>query len=75
MRSCRALFLESLDRVHSAGVVHGDIRTWNLLFDGDGCPMIIDFDRATREASAADFSRERRRMEFLLDGKIDDDES
>lgn len=41
----RAL-LETLDRVHAVGVVHGDIKPGNVLVDVQGRPTLLDFSLA-----------------------------
>ncbi len=38
-----------LDKLHSAGYVHGDIRLPNLVFGSDGGGYLIDFDLARLE--------------------------
>ncbi len=40
-----------LDKLHSAGYVHGDIRLANLVFGNDGKGYLIDFDLAGLEGS------------------------
>ncbi|KAK0498162.1 hypothetical protein EDD18DRAFT_1330459 [Armillaria luteobubalina] len=45
----RATLLRILESIHAAGVAHGDIRTWNMVADGEGRLSIIDFDRANEE--------------------------
>jgi hypothetical protein len=36
--------LESLARLHKRGIVHGDIRASNIIFDANGGATLIDFD-------------------------------
>ncbi len=38
-----------LDKLHSAGYVHGDIRLANLVFGSDGNGYLIDFELARPE--------------------------
>ncbi|KAJ7084049.1 hypothetical protein B0H15DRAFT_784534 [Mycena belliarum] len=42
----RAALYESLWSVHRWGVVHGDLRTENIVVSGDGTPTLIDFSHA-----------------------------
>ncbi|KAF9052280.1 hypothetical protein BDZ89DRAFT_1125735 [Hymenopellis radicata] len=67
-------YLRILDGLHAADVLHGDLRTWNMLIDDDGQPALIDFDRARRNPSQDDIVKERARLVKLLDGfEVDDD--
>lgn len=45
--------LESLERVHTRGVFHGDITPANIVLDAVGKPTLIDFGAARTPASAA----------------------
>ncbi|KAF9052284.1 hypothetical protein BDZ89DRAFT_423309 [Hymenopellis radicata] len=70
----RSGYLRILDGLHAADVLHGDLRTWNMLIDDDGQPALIDFDRARRNPSQDDIVKERARLVKLLDGfPVDDD--
>jgi TP53 regulating kinase-like protein len=52
--SRRLPLLEELGRqvgfLHSAGIVHGDLTTSNIIVPDDGKPFIIDFGMATRSS-------------------------
>ncbi|PBK65722.1 hypothetical protein ARMSODRAFT_1087332 [Armillaria solidipes] len=65
----RATLLRILESIHAAGVAHGDIRTWNMVADGEGNLSIIDFDRAKFRGHRAQMRAERQRLEDLLDGE------
>jgi TP53 regulating kinase-like protein len=56
--SRRLLLLEELGRqvgfLHSAGIVHGDLTTSNIIVPDDGKPFIIDFGMAARSSEPED---------------------
>jgi len=56
--SRRLPLLEELGRqvgfLHSAGIVHGDLTTSNIIVPEDGKPFIIDFGMATRSSEPED---------------------
>lgn len=41
--------VEQLYKIHSMGIVHGDIRNANIVFDDADCSYIIDYDLARME--------------------------
>lgn len=45
---------ESLDHVHGRGYLHGDISLSNVLCDGTGLPMLIDFGSSRRATGGDD---------------------
>ncbi len=55
--------------IHGAGVLHRDLRVWNILVDGTGRITIIDFDRANTTANEQEFYWETERLEKLLRGE------
>ncbi len=55
--------------IHAAGVLHRDLRTWNILVNDAGGISIIDFDRANTDAQDKDIQVEWERLEKLLKGK------
>ncbi|SJL01282.1 uncharacterized protein ARMOST_04600 [Armillaria ostoyae] len=65
----KATLLRILESIHAAGVAHGDIRTWNMVADGEGRLSIIDFDRAKFKGHGKQMRAERQRLEDLLDGQ------
>ncbi len=65
----RATLIRILESIHTAGVAHGDIRTWNMVADGKGNLSIIDFDRAKFRGHRAQMRAEHQRLEDLLDGE------
>ncbi|KAF9053744.1 hypothetical protein BDZ89DRAFT_1056311 [Hymenopellis radicata] len=63
---------EVVDGIHDAGVLHGDIRSWNMLLDSDERVWIIDFDHASLEGSERDYVAESERLERFIKGKYID---
>lgn len=61
-----------LDDVHRAGVLHRDIRSWNLMLDDDDAVHIIDFDRASLDATPEDFDAEKARLKSFIEGQFVD---
>lgn len=55
----RSSILEELGRqvahLHSAGIVHGDLTTSNIILSGDSDPFLIDFGMAGRSTEPEDF--------------------
>ncbi|KAF9016335.1 hypothetical protein BDZ89DRAFT_1075705 [Hymenopellis radicata] len=64
----RIQFLRILEKIHDRGVLHGDIRSWNLLLDNDSHANIIDFDQAELMASELHRKREKKTLIMLLKG-------
>ncbi|KAF9039609.1 hypothetical protein BDZ89DRAFT_1060767 [Hymenopellis radicata] len=63
----------ALSAIHAAGVIHRDLRAWNILIDSSGRISIIDFDRAGTRPTAADIEKEVARLESFLNGELIDD--
>ncbi|KAF9038305.1 hypothetical protein BDZ89DRAFT_1157159 [Hymenopellis radicata] len=65
---------ETLKSIHKAGVLHRDLRSWNMLVDGFDRVFITDFDRSSLNASATEYRFEVERLEkFLSGGYVDRD--
>ena len=50
LRPYALAILETLQAVHSAGVIHRDLKPSNILIDGHGRPVLIDFGLARGQA-------------------------
>ncbi|KAF8872557.1 hypothetical protein CPB85DRAFT_1260759 [Mucidula mucida] len=59
----------AVSSIHAAGVLHHNLRTWNILVNDVGGISIIDFDRANTDAQDEDIQVEWERLEKLLKGK------
>ncbi|KDQ10901.1 hypothetical protein BOTBODRAFT_147512 [Botryobasidium botryosum FD-172 SS1] len=59
-------FIQALQKIHAAGVLHNDIRHRNLLISDAGEVTIIDFDCARWNPSAADKVREVAELKEVL---------
>ncbi|KAF8997943.1 hypothetical protein BDZ89DRAFT_1171107 [Hymenopellis radicata] len=64
-----------LKAIHSKGVLHRDLRSWNMMCNQHGEVSIIDFDRASLKASKEEFSKELARLTRFLDGEFVDEEA
>jgi serine/threonine protein kinase len=65
----REAFQTTLKAIHAAGVLHGDIRSPNLLIDEFGESSIIDFDQAEKNDSEDAQESEFRRLSSILEGR------
>ncbi|KAF9037346.1 hypothetical protein BDZ89DRAFT_441370 [Hymenopellis radicata] len=65
----KTLIRAAMTSIHAAGVLHRDLRTWNILVNDAGGISIIDFDRANIDAQEKDFRVEWERLEKLLKGQ------
>lgn len=63
--SHKSALLRALDRLHSLGFVHGDVRPQNIVVSTAG-PVLVDFGRC-RLASEEERADEREALEELLD--------
>jgi predicted Ser/Thr protein kinase len=44
---------EGLDAIHEAGIIHRDLKTANIMIDGQGCVRLMDFGIAKQAGSEA----------------------
>lgn len=70
---CRLDLRRTLRAIHKAGVLHRDIRSWNMMEDVYGRVYIADFDRATFDGSKENYSDEKKRLNEFLAGKYVDE--
>ena len=45
-----AIVSEALDHAHRLGIVHRDVKPWNIMIRADGTPVVLDFGLARRAA-------------------------
>ncbi|MBQ9337554.1 MAG: protein kinase family protein [Lentisphaeria bacterium] len=57
---------DALAHLHSAGILHGDIRPANLGIRADGAPVLLDFSHARPAGSACEIESEMEKMRCLL---------
>ena len=55
----------SLKKLHSLGILHGDINKYNFLVR-DGGVVIVDFETASRTGDEGELEKEYQRLEALL---------
>ncbi|KAF8890237.1 hypothetical protein CPB85DRAFT_1441245 [Mucidula mucida] len=61
--------------IHEGGVLHRDIRSWNILVDEFDHVYIADFDRGSFEGTEANFVAEKARLDSFIAGNyVDEDE-
>ncbi|KAF8904519.1 hypothetical protein CPB85DRAFT_1255327 [Mucidula mucida] len=61
--------------IHGGGILHRDIRSWNILVDEFDHVYIADFDRGSFEGTEANFVEEKARLDSFIAGKyVDEDE-
>lgn len=63
----KQMLLNTLERIHEAGILHNDIRKENILIDEVGNPFIIDFGFSTQGTSWEEQMEERNVLLRLID--------
>ncbi|KAF8901798.1 hypothetical protein CPB85DRAFT_1322794, partial [Mucidula mucida] len=62
-----------LGSIHEAGILHRDVRSWNILEDASGRVRFTDFDRASFCAKEEDYVVEKARLEKFIGGEYVDE--
>ena len=58
--------IEAFTQIHERGVLHGDIRSENILVGKDGSVCIVDFEMATMDAEKEELETEMSEVKGLL---------
>ncbi|KAF9023138.1 hypothetical protein BDZ89DRAFT_1070138 [Hymenopellis radicata] len=57
-----------LSSIHAAGVLHRDVRAYNIMEDQSGRLRFTDFDRGSLRAKSTDYIAEKERLDKFIDG-------
>ncbi|KAF9022748.1 hypothetical protein BDZ89DRAFT_1163101 [Hymenopellis radicata] len=68
----RLELISILKGIHDAGVLHRDVRSWNIMQDELGRLRFADFDRASLCAKDSDYVAEKERLEEFVGGAFID---
>ncbi len=62
-----------LASLHEAGILHRDVRSWNIMEDASGRVRFTDFDRASFCAKEEDYVAEKARLAKFIGGEYVDE--
>ncbi len=58
--------------MHEAGVLHRDVRSWNIMEDDLGQVRFTDFDRSSFRGTSEDYQAEQERLDRFIAGEFVD---
>ncbi|KAF9040219.1 hypothetical protein BDZ89DRAFT_1060638 [Hymenopellis radicata] len=61
-----------LTAIHEAGVLHRDVRSWNIMEDDFGRVRFTDFDRSSFRGTGEDYQAEKERLDRFIAGEFVD---
>ncbi|KAF8891165.1 hypothetical protein CPB85DRAFT_1441057 [Mucidula mucida] len=61
-----------LTAIHEAGVLHRDVRSWNIMEDDFGRVRFTDFDRSSFRGTSEDYQAEQERLDRFIAGEFVD---
>ncbi|KAF9040205.1 hypothetical protein BDZ89DRAFT_1060621 [Hymenopellis radicata] len=61
-----------LTAIHEAGVLHRDVRSWNIMEDESGRVRFTDFDRSSLRGKPGDYQAEQERLDRFIEGEYVD---
>ncbi|KAF9012785.1 hypothetical protein BDZ89DRAFT_1077365 [Hymenopellis radicata] len=61
-----------LTAIHEAGVLHRDVRSWNIMEDDSGRVRFTDFDRSSLRGKPEDYQAEQERLDRFVEGEYVD---
>ncbi|KAF9018786.1 hypothetical protein BDZ89DRAFT_1139761 [Hymenopellis radicata] len=61
-----------LTAIHEAGVLHRDVRSWNIMEDESGRVRFTDFDRSSLRGKPEDYQAEQERLDRFIEGEYVD---
>ncbi|KAF8871801.1 hypothetical protein CPB85DRAFT_1513370 [Mucidula mucida] len=61
-----------LTAIHEAGVLHRDVRSWNIMEDDSGRVRFTDFDRSSLRGKPQDYEAEQERLKRFMEGEYVD---
>ncbi|KAF9040252.1 hypothetical protein BDZ89DRAFT_1110013 [Hymenopellis radicata] len=61
-----------LTAIHGAGILHRDVRSWNMMEDDFGRVRFTDFDRSSFRGTSEDYQAEQERLDRFIAGEFVD---